>query len=235
MMGPLPRRRTLPAGWSVGVLLVVLGSAVVGVGVTLLAPAVAVAAPEDPRAEAKREVERAEVQYKLGRFDEALEGYSRAYELVNAPGLLFNIGQCHKNLKSYERAIFFFQEYLREAKRPERRALANELIAEARAQLEKQRLEPPPTPEPPPESSSPPVPTWREPPSPDERDSSAKGRGVVIQNTAPPTDTPLTQRWWFWTAIGAGAVALVTGIVLLSRSGETVLPSGSVGTLDRRQ
>ncbi|HEY8927038.1 MAG TPA: tetratricopeptide repeat protein, partial [Polyangia bacterium] len=119
MMGPLPRRRTLPAGRSAGVLLVVLGSSIGGM-TPRLAPTVAFAA-EDPRVEAKREVERAEVQYKLGRFDEALEGYSRAYELVNAPGLLFNIGQCHKNLKSYERAIFFFQEYLREAKRPERR------------------------------------------------------------------------------------------------------------------
>jgi len=233
-MGPLPRRRTLPAGWSVGVLLVVLGSAVVGV--TLLAPAVAVAAPEDPRAEAKREVERAEVQYKLGRFDEALEGYSRAYELVNAPGLLFNIGQCHKNLKSYERAIFFFQEFLREAKQPERRALANELIAEARAQLEKQRLEPAPAAEPPPESSSPPaVPAWREPTVVDQGDTSAKAPGAVLQNTAPAPETPLTQKWWFWTAIGVGAGALVTGIVLLSGSGDTVPPSGSVGTLDRRQ
>lgn len=232
MMGPLPRRRTLPAGWSVGVLLVVLGSAVVGV--TLLAPAVAVAAPEDPRAEAKREVERAEVQYKLGRFDEALEGYSRAYELVNAPGLLFNIGQCHKNLKSYERAIFFFQEFLREAKQPERRALAKELIAEARAQLEKQRLEPPPAAEPPPESSRPPqVPAWQEPSGSGE--SSAKPPGVVLQNPGTTSETPLTQKWWFWTAIGAGAIAVVTGVVLLAGSGDTVLPSGSVGTLDRRQ
>ena len=234
MMGPLSRRRSLPAGRSTAALLVVLlGSALSG---TMRVPAVAVAAPEDPRAEAKREVERAEVQYKLGRFDEALEGYSRAYELVNAPGLLFNIGQCHKNLKSYERAIFFFQEYLREAKRPERRALANELIAEARAQLEKQRLEPAPAADSPPAPPSPPpVPAWREPPVADQGDTSAKAPGAVLQNTAPAPEAPLTQKWWFWTAIGAGAVAVVTGIVLLSGSGDTVPPSGSVGTLDRRQ
>jgi len=232
-MGPLPRRRTLPASRSVGVVLVVLGAALGG-AMPALAPAVAVAAPEDPRAEAKREVERAEVQYKLGRFDEALEGYSRAYELVNAPGLLFNIGQCHKNLKSYERAIFFFQEYLREAKRPERRALANELIAESRAEMEKQRLQPPPAAEPSPEPSNPPpVPAWREPPVPEPGDSSTKAPGAVIRSSA--TEEPITQKWWFWTAIGAGAVALVAGIVLLSGSGETVLPSGSLGTLDRRQ
>jgi len=233
-MGPLPRRRTLLASRPAGALLVMLSSAALVRVTPLLAPAVAVAAPEDPRAEAKREVERAEVQYKLGRFDEALEGYSRAYELVNAPGLLFNIGQCHKNLKSYERAIFFFQEYLREAKRPERRALANELIAEARAQLERQRSEPPPAPEPPAESSSP-APVWQAPAVAEPAESSGKAPGADLQNTTTTTEAPLTQKWWFWTAIGAGAVALVTGIVLLSGSGDTVLPSGSVGTLDRRQ
>src|SRR6185369_7776858 len=67
MMGALPRRRTLPAGRSAGALLVMLGAALVGTMPVVLAPAVAHAAPEDPRAEAKREVERAEVQYKLGR------------------------------------------------------------------------------------------------------------------------------------------------------------------------
>ena len=117
------------------------------------------------RAEAKSEVERAEVQYKLGRFDEALEGYSRAYELVNAPGLLFDIGQCHRNLGSYERAIFFFQEYLREETRPERRALANQLIAESRSELEKRRQQPAEPDEAASQGRRRHVPTWREPPS----------------------------------------------------------------------
>src|SRR5438045_183674 len=117
------------------------------------------------RAEAKAEVQRAEVQYKLGRFDEALEGYSRAYELVNAPGLLFDIGQCHRNLKSYERAIFFFGEYLREETRPERRALANQLIAESRSELEKQRQQPAEPDEGGAQgSTAATVPRWREPP-----------------------------------------------------------------------
>ena len=215
--------------------LIVAAALFVPLLVPILLAAPARAAGQNPRAEAKVEVERAEVQYKLGRFDEALEGYSRAYELVNAPGLLFNIGQCHKNLKSYERAIFFFQEYLREETRPERRTLANELIAEARAEMERQRVSPPS----PSESASeggvapPSVPTWREPPVGEEADAPSKAAPSLAP--AAPSDVPLTRKWWFWTAVAAGAAVIATGAIVLAGSGASAPPAGSVGTLDRRQ
>jgi tetratricopeptide (TPR) repeat protein len=185
------------------------------------------------RGEAKAEVERAEVQYKLGRFDEALERYSRAYELVNAPGLLFDIGQCHRNLRSYERAIFFFQEYLREETRPERRALANQLIAESKGELEKQRQRP----------SEPDeggahgrtagaVPSWREPPMVAPSPAPASSSSIVTEGM--PADVPVTRRWWFWTGVGVGVLALAAGAFAIAGSADTVPPAGSVGTLDRR-
>jgi tetratricopeptide (TPR) repeat protein len=187
------------------------------------------------RAEAKAEVERAEVQYKLGRFDEALEGYSRAYELVNAPGLLFDIGQCHRNLRSYERAIFFFQEYLREETRPERRVLANQLIAESRSELEKRRQQPPE----PDEGASQgttaaPVPGWREPPSIDEVPPPVASPSASIAAGGPSPTAPLTRKWWFWTAVGVGALAIAAGAIAFAGSVDSVPPSGSVGTLDVR-
>jgi len=230
MMGPLPRCQNRAPRRSMGVLVLVLGVLVV---VPQILPRSAVGAGENPRAEAKVEVERAEVQYKLGRFDEALEGYSRAYELVNAPGLLFNIGQCHRNLKSYERAIFFFQEYLREETRPERRTLANELIAEARAEMERQRIQPPPASDSQSDPIAPSLPTWREPPGGAEADSRAAVSSAALPSTPPPpSDVPLTRRWWFWTALAAGAVAIAAGAIVLSGSGDAAGPS--VGTLDRR-
>jgi tetratricopeptide (TPR) repeat protein len=167
------------------------------------------------------------VQYKLGRFDEALEADSRAYELFNAPSLLFDIGQCHRNLRSYERAIFFFEEYLREETNPARRTLANELIAESRAELEKQRLQPPDRSDQAPEGASTIFPREATMPTPALVDSA---------DTAAPPPVPVTRRWWFWTAIGAGALVLATGAIALFGTGDTrtVPPSGSVGTLDRR-
>jgi tetratricopeptide (TPR) repeat protein len=185
------------------------------------------------RAEAKAEVERAEVQYKLGRFDEALEGYSRAYELVNAPGLLFDIGQCHRNLRSYERAIFFFQEYLREEARPERRALANQLIAESKTELEKRRQQPAEPDEGGAQGSTAgTVPSWREPPMAAPSPASASSSSMTTDGT--PADVPLTRRWWFWTGLGVGVLAIAAGAFAIAGSADTVPPAGSVGTLDRR-
>jgi tetratricopeptide (TPR) repeat protein len=198
-----------------------------------------------PRKEqAKGEFERAQIQYKLGHFQEALEGYSRAYELFPAPAFLFNIGQCHKNLKHYERALFFFEGYLREEKTPAKRALAMELVAESKVELEKQTSRPA-QPDPTPGVASP----RPDPDQPPARPSSpiltppAAGPAVAAQAIAQakPDDgraeksVPITHAWWFWTAIGAGVLAVAGGLVY-ARSGNTTLvpPSGSIGTLDRR-
>ena len=47
-----------------------------------------------------------------------------------------------------------------------------------------------------------------------------------LANPPPPADTPVTRRWWFWTALGVAAVA-VTGAVVYAASDSppTMLPS----------
>lgn len=208
----------------------------------------------DKRAEAKAEFEKAQLHYRLGRFEEALKSYTRAYELFNAPALLFNIGQCHKNLQNHERAIFFFEGYLREETNAEKRALAEELIAVSRAQLERQRSErakadiaaaaaasAPVTPPPPPE-----------PPAPAAGGAATAPPSAIVEVEAPPAapvlidspgdapppadEQPVYQKWWFWTALGTGA-ALAAGAAIYYATGPTLtlLPKGTAGTLDRRQ
>jgi tetratricopeptide (TPR) repeat protein len=181
----------------------------------------------EARAKAKAQVERAQIEYELGRFDEALAGYTRAFELYPAPALLFNLGQCHRNLKNPERAIFFFEGYLREAVKldDDRRRLTEDLIAEARGELERQQIaaavagahSPPPliVPLPTPAPVTAPVVLL------DQDRERSRGR------------TSVAHKWWFWTAIGvataaAGAVYYATGDPRL------VFKSSSVGTLDRR-
>ncbi len=66
------------------------------------------------KAEAKKYFRKAEKLYKLGKFEKALEHYSKAYDEWDRPAFLFNIGQCHMELKNYEMATFFFEGYLRE-------------------------------------------------------------------------------------------------------------------------
>lgn len=206
-------------------------------------------AEPDAKAAAKAEVQKAQLHYKLGRFDEALAAYSRAYEIFNAPALLFNIGQCHKNLKNYDRAIFFFEGYLREETRadPQKRRLAEELIAESRAQQDRQRAEAAaaadaqaaerraaatatgPGPASTPAASSVAA-VFGPPPAPPASTGS-------LLDSAPPAaaDKPLVRKWWFWTALGVGTLAVVGAVAYYSSAPTTIVPAmGTVGVLDRR-
>lgn len=130
--------------------------------------------------DAKQQVNAADIAYRLGRFEEALAKYSRAYELYPVAGLLFNIAQCHKNLKDYEKAIFFYEGYLRDAPNAPNRALVKDLIRESQAELDRARAR---APEPPPPADVPPAPVAA-PPAPEPATSVA----------APPHDArPATE------------------------------------------
>lgn len=96
---------------------------------------------DSPLEEAKALNRQATVEYDVGKFQEALDLYSKAYERYPMPALLFNIGQCHKLLKNYEREIFFFRGYLRAQPAAANRAAVETLIAEAQRQLDDQRAQ----------------------------------------------------------------------------------------------
>lgn len=61
---------------------------------------------------ARRNFEKGEKLFALGRFDEALEEYQKAFDAKPIPAFLFNIGQCYRNLADYDQAIFAFRKYL---------------------------------------------------------------------------------------------------------------------------
>jgi len=82
--------------------------------------------------DAKRFAKQGATQYNLAHFADAADSYEKSYEAVPTPGLLFNLGQCHLALKDYEKAVFFFEGYLRALPDAPNAALVNELIAEAR-------------------------------------------------------------------------------------------------------
>jgi tetratricopeptide (TPR) repeat protein len=195
----------------------------------------------DPQAEArgaaKAAVDRAQLDYTLGRFQEALDGYSHAYELFEAPALLFNIGQCHRNLGNHERAIFFFEGYLRAETKPnrEKRGLAADLFAESKAELARQRADddariareraasarPP---------ARTPSRTLALAPDP------AAAPAVSLEaNATPPPRASGGHGGWLWGAAVAVAIAVAAGAAAYYVTGDPKLvpPAGSVGTLDR--
>jgi tetratricopeptide (TPR) repeat protein len=75
----------------------------------------ATASHANPNANAVALVQEADLDFKLARFDDALAKYTHAYELFPTPPLLFNIGQCHRQLKHHDLAVHFFRQYLQGA------------------------------------------------------------------------------------------------------------------------
>jgi tetratricopeptide (TPR) repeat protein len=240
--GPPPARKRTARVWLAGLALV-----------AALASATAAGAAPNPREQAKVEFDRGQVQYRVGHFQEALEAYTRAYELFPAPALLFNIGQCHKNLQNHERAIFFFEGYLHDEANPARRALAQELLAESRAEMERAALsaraakEKEKENEPNANRSTPPAKvsgshSATTPPALNPAAGSdvapAPLLGAGRQESVPSDEaTPITRTWWFWTAVGVAAIGVASGVIYASSGGGTtrVPPSSSLGTLDRRE
>lgn len=170
------------------------------------APTVAHAEREDAGTRAaKRAFEKAEKLFALGKFEDALEQYEKAYEAKPIPDFLFNIGQCHRNLGDYEAAIFSFKKFLRLSPDAPNRDEVQELIdelEEQQARGESRRLR---------------VDRKRATdPDPDEDIGEREGR-------------PAYKKWWFWTAVAAVGVGAGVGIYLATR--DSGPPDTSLGNI----
>ena len=161
-----------------------------------------IAHAEDPATRsAKRHFDRGEKLFALGKFDDALDEYQKAFDAKPIPDFLFNIGQCYRNLGDYQQAIFSFKKYLKlEPDAPDKDKV-EKLIDELEEKQERgegQRLigkkEPPPPP----------------PPSPQE------------------TSSPIYKKWWFWTGIAVVGAGTGIGVYEVTKGGA---PGTSLGNI----
>lgn len=167
---------------------------------------------------AKESFDLAEKAYALGKFDDALRHYERAFELKQLPALLFNIGQCHRNLGNWERASFFYQGYLsREPKAKNRdkvQALIEQMDAKVREQEEAKRAAvAAPGANPARVDTGAPnaaMPSPSAPPPEAARPGVAVVPPAATTPPAPTESTPLYRSGWLWAAVG---VVVVGGIV----------------------
>jgi tetratricopeptide (TPR) repeat protein len=165
------------------------------------APAAARDTDPTPAREAFDEAERL---YQLGRFEEAIASYEKAYALDAQPAFLYNIALAHrrqfeidKKPEHLRRARELYRNYLRLEPTTPRRAAIERTIDELGARLEKESKPPPP----PPRLTAPP-----EAPTP---------ALIAVPAAEPPHRS--TAGWWI--AGGAAVVAGVVLVVLLTRGG----------------
>jgi tetratricopeptide (TPR) repeat protein len=177
---------------------------------TILLPSLALAQPSetsDARKRAKDLYMQAQVHYRTGDLEKAAAEFKASYEAYPAPETLFNMAQTHRLLKSYEKAIFLYRQYLSTANpNQESRKTIQERIADMERLVAAQKhtesapplgAEPPPATPPPPETTTPPT------------TSGPLG-------TAPTSvvDKPIYKKGWFWGVVAGGAVVVAAGVTL---------------------
>jgi len=140
--------------------------------------------------------------YRLGRYEEAVASFRRAYEVKADARLLFDIAECYREMGAVDQALFYYDRYL--AGWPD--AFDRAEVEEKVTDLEAMRGGAPP------------------------RTAAAARRRhpvmIVEQPANKPKQTPhVWQRWWFWTAVGVALAGGVSAALLSGGSGPSVPPT----------
>ncbi len=69
-------------------------------------------------------------EYSLGHYREALEKFEHAFRAKQVPAMLFNIAQCHRQLKQFEQAAITYKAFLRLSPDSPQAKLASSLLAQ---------------------------------------------------------------------------------------------------------
>jgi tetratricopeptide (TPR) repeat protein len=199
------------------------------------------------RQRARQLTAQASAAYRSGDYPAALERFEQAYALVPAAELLFNLGQCQRQLGRDAQAHESFRAYLRaRPNAPERAQIERWLASSAREPAREVRRERPrreaqpalapsrarlPKAAPEPARAAvvertlvtPPAARDHSPHSPVRRDDARTQAERDEQGS-------IVERWWFWTAVGLAVGGGITATLLL-RDDDEPAAAGSLGTV----
>jgi tetratricopeptide (TPR) repeat protein len=102
-------------------------------------PARVMARAPSPEAQAKAHHGRGTSYYNLGRYQEALAEYEKAYLAIQDPPFLFNIAQCQRKMGKDREALGAYRSYLRVAPNAPNRSDVQRRIAELEREAHAQR------------------------------------------------------------------------------------------------
>jgi tetratricopeptide (TPR) repeat protein len=209
-------------------------------GSSLTAGRVAAGGAEDARAYN----EKATAAFALGRYGEAATFFEKAFEMKTDPALLYNAAQAHRMAGNKERALALYQNYLRVYGAKGKRTDVEAHIEELKKAIahDQEVANSPPTntepigggqPEPGVASDQPAAPPLVPAAPLPAATATGPAAAVLVAQPAPASaedNRSLTQKPWFWVAVGAGVAAAVT-VVLLVALGGSKDPSPSIGVV----
>jgi hypothetical protein len=189
--------------------------------------------------EMKQLYEKATRAYDVGKYNEAIEDYQKAYEIGGDPPMLYNIAQAYRLNDQPAEALRFYRRYLQRAPTARNREDVERKIADLEKTVEERRkaaaaATPPPLPTPPLAPATTPAPTPPPAPAPVAGPPSAPPSPPPLAATTPATpETPSPPaeegagrvlKIVGWSLVGAGALcgggALIAGLSARSKASD---------------
>jgi hypothetical protein len=208
---------------------------------TLLVPMLARAqqpapgAPDNRAAEAKQHYETGMAHFQLEEWDQAIEEWQAGFRAKPVSQFLYNIAQAYRQSKRYDKALNYYQKYLRMDPHAANKAEVDRHIAALTASLEQEKktqAQPPVAPMPvkggktesasastakPGETTTAPgetATTTPPPTTPPPTTTPPPANNNTTLTAKAPEKQPITKRKWFWPVVGAAAGVVVIAIVV---------------------
>jgi tetratricopeptide (TPR) repeat protein len=136
------------------------------------------------RARAQAEFKEGVRLYALGQVRQALAKFQAAYQALPSPGYRYHIAQCHRKLKEWKQAVFYYEGYLKDNPATPMASLVEAHIETCRKRLKEAELK------------------RRGILNPTLGKGGTGGTKVV----------PVYKKWWLWTLVAVGVAALAVGL-----------------------
>ena len=205
-------------------------SAVTKIAVAALAVAMLAAVParaDEATAVARDAYDKGMAHYHLEEYDAAIDEWERGFRAKPAPEFLYNIAQAYRLSKRPDKALSFYQKYLRVNPEAKNRDEVEKHIAALKEIVDKQKssAESPPqgtlaTPQPAPTPSAatttptPSAATTTPTPSAGTTGGATAGTTGRADLVAQPAERPVYKKAWFWGVMGGVAAVVAAGVVV---------------------
>jgi tetratricopeptide (TPR) repeat protein len=192
------------------------------------------AASSGPAAEGRAHLKRANALAGDGDCEAAIEEYTKAYELLEDPVVLFNRGECYRRTGDSENAADDYHAFLDKVPNAPNRADIEAKIVALEAPETPKRVKAPEETGPPPLQTAPPAPKTAEqpPPPPPARAPAPRPVAVVAAEPAAAEEDSGPSRGsrpWVWIALSVLVAGAAVGGYFMFRPHQQTPPDSALG------